>query len=122
MAKLGRDLAVQGRTFGCGLWLGLLELRNLLNLRRIVSRSGRSVGLVKRVPGSAHRPDRIAVASPTQRLPQAADMDVHGALVDLRIPAPDPVEELAAREHAARLEHQELQEPILGRAESDLSA
>ena len=56
------------------------------------------------------------------RLAQPADMDVDGALVDIDVAAPDAVEQLLAREHAARALHQEFQQAIFGRPEIDGAA
>ena len=44
-------------------------------------------------------------------------MHVDRAFLDVDIAAPDPVEQLAARVDALRMRHEELQQPVLGRAE-----
>ncbi len=49
-------------------------------------------------------------------------MDIDGAFVDVDVAAPDLVQELLAREHAAGIFQQELQQPELGRPERHLAA
>src|SRR5690606_27423547 len=56
------------------------------------------------------------------RLTQPPDMDVDGALVDIDRFAPDLVEQLGPREHAARMLHQEFEQAELRGAQPDLGA
>src|SRR5260370_41379961 len=78
--------------------------------------------IVERVAGAAHGADRVLLAAGVERLAQAADVDVDGALVDIDVAAPDAVEQLLAREHAAGMFEEEFQQAIFGRAEIDLAA
>src|SRR5262245_60093725 len=75
--------------------------------------------IVQRVTGAAHGADRVGVVAAVERLAQASDMHVDGTLVDIDLAAPDAVEQLLAREHAARPLHQELEQPVFGRSEID---
>src|SRR5580700_10458521 len=52
--------------------------------------------IVERVAGAAHGADRIDGVAAVECLAQAADMDVHSALVDIDVAAPHPVEQLLA--------------------------
>jgi hypothetical protein len=58
-----------------------------------VSSPGPSKGFVEGVTRPAHRADGILFGLGRQSLAQAADMHVHGALVDLGREAPDAVEQ-----------------------------
>ena len=53
---------------------------------------------------------------------QLAHEDVHGAVAPGFPPAPDPLEQLVARDHAAALERQRVEEPELGRRQVDALA
>src|SRR5262249_59761756 len=64
--------------------------------------------VVQRVAGAPHGADRIGFLTAVERLAQPADMDVDRALVDIDLAAPHAVEQLLAREHAARPLHHEL--------------
>src|SRR5580658_7840804 len=75
--------------------------------------------IVERIAGAAHGADRIDGVAAVERLAQAADMDVDGALVDIDVAAPHPVEQLLAREYPAGTFHQEFEQAELGRAEID---
>src|ERR1700722_14610796 len=75
--------------------------------------------IVERIAGAAYGADRIDGVAAVERLAQATDMDVDGALVDIDVAAPYPVEQLLAREHPAGAFHQEFEQPELGRAEID---
>src|SRR5688572_21952359 len=77
---------------------------------------------VERIAGAAHGADRVRGTAAVERAAQAADMDVDGALVDIDVAAPDAVEQLAAREHAAGALHQELEQLELGRLEMHFAA
>src|SRR5580658_3293516 len=89
-------------------------------------RSGRSTRLaeavVERIAGAAHGADRIDGVAAVERLAQAPDMDVDGALVDIDVAAPDAVEQLLAREHPAGTLHQKFKQPELGGTEVDRAA
>src|SRR6201989_3527329 len=78
--------------------------------------------VVEGVAGAADGADRILLAAGIEQLAQAADMHVDGALVDIDVAAPDAVEQLLAAEHPARMLQEELQQPVLGRAEIDRTA
>src|SRR5262249_39165500 len=78
--------------------------------------------VVERVAGATHGADRIDVVAAIERLAQPPDVDVDGALVDVDLAAPDPVEQLLAREHAAGPLHQKLEQAIFGRPEIDRAA
>src|SRR6476619_5688627 len=75
--------------------------------------------IVQRVAGAADGADRILLAAGVEQLAQAADMDVDGALVDIDVAAPDAVEQLFARKHAAGTFHQELEQPVFSWTEID---
>src|ERR1700722_1546527 len=75
--------------------------------------------IVERIAGAADGADRIDGVAAVERLAQPADMDVDGALVDIDVRAPHPVEQLLAGEHPAGAFHQELKQAELGRAEID---
>ena len=57
--------------------------------------------IVERVAGAAHGADRVLLTAGVEQFAQPPDMYVHGALVDIDIAAPDAVEQLLTREHAA---------------------
>src|SRR5271165_2141850 len=78
--------------------------------------------VVERVAGAAHGADRILLAARVEQFAQPADMHVDGALVDVDVAAPDAVEQLLAREHAARMLQEELEQAVFGRAEIDRPA
>src|ERR1700704_2736296 len=78
--------------------------------------------VVERVAGAAHGADRIGGAAAIERLAQASDMDVDGALVDIDVAAPDAVEQLLPREHPAGILHQEFEQPEFGGAERHVAA
>ena len=78
-------------------------------------------GFVEGVAGAANGADRITFAPPRQRLAQPPDVDVDGALVDLRRLPPNRIEQLGAREHPAGLFEQIFEQPKIGRAEADVA-
>src|ERR1700733_874434 len=78
--------------------------------------------IVERIAGAAHGADQVDGVAAVERLAQAADMDVDGALVDIDVAAPDAVEQLLAREHPAGALHQEFEQTELGRPEVDRTA
>src|SRR5579862_1959787 len=75
--------------------------------------------VVERIAGAAHGADRIDGVAAVERLAQAADMDVNGALVDIDVAAPHAVEQLLAGKHPAGAFHEEFEQAELGRAEID---
>lgn len=83
---------------------------------------GPPISLVEGIACAAHGADRVALAGPAEGLSQAADMDVDRALVEIGVAAPNAVEQLLAREHPAWPKHQELKQPVFGRAEMQLVA
>src|SRR6266850_5401094 len=74
------------------------------------------------IAGSAHRFDQPVVAGRRERLAQPADVDVHGALLDEHIVAPDFVEQLSAAIHSLNVGHEEMQHAELDVAEVDVVA
>src|SRR5580704_15355247 len=78
--------------------------------------------IVQRVAGAAHGADRIDGVAAVERLAQAADMDVDGALVDIDVAAPHPVEQLLAGKNPAGAFHQVFEQAELGRPEIDRAA
>ena len=58
--------------------------------------------LVEGIAHAAHGADGVGLAAAAQRLAQAADMDVHGALVDIDVVAPDRIEQLGAANRRGR--------------------
>ena len=78
--------------------------------------------IVERIAGAAHGADRIGGVAAVERLAQAADMHVDGALVDIDVAAPDAVEQLLARKHPAGPLHQKFEQAEFGRAEIDRAA
>src|SRR5580704_9648587 len=75
--------------------------------------------IVERIAGATYGTDRVDGVAAIERLAQAADMDVDGALVDIDVAAPYPVEQLLAREHPAGTFHQKFEQAELRRAELD---
>src|SRR5579872_2188295 len=106
------DLSPQA---GRGYKRRLLERYNrpLLNLRETV---------VERIAGAAHGADRILLAAGVEKLAQAADMHVHGALVDVDVAAPDAVEQLFAGKHPPGMLEKEFEQAVFGRPEIDGAA
>ena len=78
--------------------------------------------IIQRVPRAAHGADGVGLLAAVDGLAQAPDMDVDGALVDIDLGAPDAVEQLLAREHAARPLHQKFQQAVFGRPQIDGAA
>ena len=62
-----------------------------------------------------HRLHEPVEAVLREHLAQPPDVHVHGALLDVDVAAPDPVDELAAGEHALGMAHEEVQQAELGR-------
>src|ERR1700691_4851920 len=73
--------------------------------------------IVERVASAAHGADRIGALPPVERLAQAADMDVHRALVDVDVAAPHPVEQLLPAKAPARPFHQKFEQAEFRRSE-----
>src|SRR5262245_46112562 len=80
---------------------------------------GLAEAVVEGVAGAAHGANRVGLVAAIECLAQPPNMDVDGALVDIDVRAPDSVEQLLTREHPARPLHQELEQPVFGRAEVD---
>src|SRR3984957_10741835 len=78
--------------------------------------------IVERIAGAAHGADRVDGVAAVERLAQAADVDVDGALVDIDVAAPHPVEQLLAGEYPAGTLHQVFEQAELGRPEIDRAA
>src|ERR1700724_309218 len=68
--------------------------------------------IVERIAGAANGADRIDGVAAVERLAQAADMDVDGALVDIDVAAPHAIEQLLAGKYPAGALH-----PIFQQAE-----
>src|SRR5262245_47960160 len=77
---------------------------------------------VEGIAGATHGPDGIGRTPAVERTTQPPDMHVDGALVDIDVAAPDAVEQLLAGIDAARVLHQEFEQPELGRTEVYLAA
>src|SRR4051794_31699497 len=75
--------------------------------------------IIEGISGASHGADRILLAGGIEQFSQASDMNVHRALVDVDVAAPDAVEQLLAAEYAARVLQEEFQQAILGRSEVD---
>src|SRR6516162_10977742 len=75
--------------------------------------------VVERVARAAHGANRVALGIAIERAAQPADVDVHGALVDVDIAPPYAVEQLLAREYAAGPLHQIFEQAVFGRAQLD---
>src|SRR6202035_5627722 len=69
--------------------------------------------VVERVAGAPDGADRVGHAAAVERLAQAADMDVDGALVDIDVAAPHLVQQLLAGKHPAGAFHQEFEQAEL---------
>src|SRR5712664_2122176 len=88
--------------------------------RRYTHLSGRVT--TEAIARSAHRFDQPIVAGRCERLAQPADVDVHGALLDEDMGAPDFVEQLSAAIHALNVGHEEMQHAELDVPELDIVA
>src|SRR6185437_253102 len=69
---------------------------------------------IERVARGAHRADDVGPVAVVERLAQPPDMHVDGAQLELGVAAPYGVEQLLAREHAARPLEEEAQQAELG--------
>src|SRR5262245_52360678 len=78
--------------------------------------------IIERITGATDGADRVLLAAGIEQFPQAADVDVDGALVDIDVAAPDAVEQLLAAEDAAGVLEEEFEQAVLGRAEIDRPA
>jgi hypothetical protein len=74
------------------------------------------------VSSAAYCADRIVIVMLHQGLSQPSDMNVNGAPVDEGIASPNPIEQLLARQYAARILHEVGEQLVLGRAEAYLAA
>src|SRR4051812_27591372 len=72
---------------------------------------------VEGIAGGADGADEVGLVALVQCLAEAADVDVDGAHVDLRIVRPDRIEQPFAREDAPGMLHQMAQEAEFGRPE-----
>jgi len=61
--------------------------------------------------------DKAIVPEFLERLAQAPNVHVDGALLDVDISAPDAIQELIAGVDPLRVSHEELEHPVLGRSE-----
>src|SRR5690606_4971712 len=68
------------------------------------------------IAGAAHGLHQALIGR-SQRLAQAADVHIHGALFDIYIAAPDLIQQLATGVGALLVGHEELQQPVFGRAD-----
>ena len=83
------------------------------------TKSGFAERFVERIPRSAHRADRVALASVGKCLAETPDMDIDGATLDFSHITPNAVEYLRARKHAAGPFEEKLQQ--FYRPEMDLA-
>jgi len=54
---------------------------------------------IERIAGGTHGADDVLAAVGIERFPQAPDMDIDGAVIDVNIVPPDRIEQLPARVH-----------------------
>src|SRR6185503_469368 len=84
--------------------------------------SGPGAGrLFEGVAGTAHGAYRVDVGAADQRLAQSSHVHIYRAAVDEDVAPPHPVEQLLARQDAARVLHEKGQQPELGRPQADLA-
>ena len=83
---------------------------------RIVS----AVPRAQRVADAAHRLDQRLVAG-VDLLAQVADVGLEHAGVAVEVVLPDVVEDLLARQHAARIEHEVVEQAVLGGRQFDVA-
>src|SRR4029453_17162253 len=74
------------------------------------------------VSSAAYCADRIVIVMLHQGLAQPPDVDVDRAPVDKGIASPNPIEQLLARQYAARILHEVGEELVLGRSQAYLAA
>src|ERR1700731_2919238 len=101
----GKPVAVTALFLNAGTAAG--QAGNAGGSWRVARLRGLAEAVVQRIAGAAHGADRVRHAAAVERLAQAADMDVDGALVDIDVAAPDLVEQLLAGKHPAGAFHQE---------------
>src|SRR3546814_11338546 len=77
---------------------------------------------VQRITGRTHRSYDIGLAAVVDRLPEATDVDVDGARLDVAVVAPHGIEQPLAGEDAAGVLQEVAQPAEFGRAESDRRA
>src|SRR5215472_17721850 len=78
--------------------------------------------VVQRIAGAADGADRIGGVAAIERLAQTADMDVHRALVDIDVAAPNAIEQLLAGKYPSGPLHEKFQKPEFGLTEIDRPA
>src|SRR5678815_1315742 len=71
------------------------------------------------VAGATNGLDQPVVTEFLQRLAQATDVHVDGALLDVDVAAPDAIQQLLARVHAFGVRHEEGEHAVLGWTERD---
>src|SRR3546814_4594028 len=74
---------------------------------------------VQRITGRTHRSYDIGLAAVVDRLPEATDVDVDGARLDVAVVAPHGIEQPLAGEDAAGVLPEVAQQAEFGRAERD---
>src|SRR3546814_19494080 len=77
---------------------------------------------VQRITGRTHRSYDIGLAAVVDRLPEATDVDVDGARLDVAVVAPPGIAQPLAGEDAAGVLKEVAQTAEFGRAESERSA
>src|SRR5712671_426548 len=102
----------------------LIRYRWLFNrflLHRSIMSSGSIV--IKRIACRPHRADDVRIgALVVDRLPETANVHIDRAQLDIRVAAPDAVEQPLAREDAARVGKEMSQQAKFGRPKVDLLA
>jgi len=88
--------------------------------RRTAS-GGTTTAVDHAVADTAHGFDERGAVGRRQRLAQALDVHVDGALLDEDVVAPDAVQQLRARVHAVGVPHEEVQQAELGRPDAQLA-
>ena len=74
---------------------------------------------VERIARRPNRPDQVGEVAGIERLAEAADVNVNRSDVDVRVMAPDRVEEPLARENAARVFEEMPEKPEFRGSERD---
>src|SRR5690606_26101916 len=72
---------------------------------------------VESIAGRTDGADQVCLTTIVDRLPEAPDMDVHGANLDVAVMPPDRVQQPLTREDAARMLQEVTQQAEFGRAE-----
>src|SRR5258708_23710782 len=84
------------------------------------STRGRASGLYPRgkaVAGPAHRLDILVTVIAFERLAEPADVHVDGAFFHVDVASPHAIEQLLATVYTVGVQHEELQQPVLGRSQ-----